>query len=111
VHLNGRDLGIAWKPPYRVEITAALRNGPNTLEIEVVNSWVNRLIGDEQLRDDCRWTGDRVLAEWPQWLLEGKASPTGRLTFTTYKHWKKDSPLLKAGLLGPVTLRVQSPGT
>jgi len=36
--------------------------------------------------------------------LEGKPSPTGRLTFTTWKHWTKDDALLESGLLGPVML-------
>jgi hypothetical protein len=43
--------------------------------------------------------------EWPQWVLDGKPSPTGRITFTTRHHWKKDDPLLSSGLLGPVTLQ------
>jgi hypothetical protein len=62
------------------------------------------LIGDEQLPPDCEWDGNHLKA-WPQWFLDGKPSPTGRLTFTTWHHWKKDSPLFPAGLLGPVTLR------
>jgi hypothetical protein len=72
--------------------------------VKVTNLWPNRLIGDEQLPPDCEWHGQR-LAAWPQWLLDGKPSPTGRLTFTTWHHWTKDSPLLESGLLGPVTLR------
>ena len=35
---------------------------------------------------------------------EGKPSPTGRLTFTTWHHWTKDMPPLESGLLGPVRL-------
>ncbi len=42
------------------------------------------------------------LKEWPQWLLEGKASPTGRVAFATWKHYEKDSPLIESGLRGPV---------
>ena len=102
--LNGQDLGVLWKPPFRVELTAAARPGPNTLLVRVSNLWPNRLIGDEQLPPDCQWVGQR-LAAWPQWLLDGKPGPTGRLTFTTWHHWTKDAPLLPSGLLGPVTLR------
>jgi hypothetical protein len=40
----------------------------------------------------------------PQWLLEGRPSPTGRYTFSTWRLWTKDSPLLESGLLGPVRL-------
>lgn len=105
VRLNGVDLGVLWKPPFRADITRAARKGANRLEIEVTNGWPNRLIGDEQLPEDREWDGLR-LKSWPQWVLEGKPSPTGRLTFTTWHHWTKDSPLLESGLLGPVTLRV-----
>ncbi|MBM3888982.1 MAG: hypothetical protein FJ388_07620 [Verrucomicrobia bacterium] len=106
VRLNGRDLGILWKPPFRVEITDALKQGENTLEIKVVNLWVNRLIGDEQYPDDCAWRKNGVLEEWPAWLLEGRPRPvTNRITFTTWKHWHKNDKLLPSGLLGPVTLQ------
>ena len=104
VSLNGKSLGILWKPPFRVNVTAAVRPGRNTLEIKVTNLWPNRLIGDEQLPPDCEWKG-KELKNWPQWLLDSKPSPTGRLTFTTWHHWNKDATLLDSGLLGPVTIR------
>jgi hypothetical protein len=104
VSLNGQNLGVLWKPPFRVNVTAAAKPGVNRLVVKVTNLWPNRLIGDEQLPPDCEWNGERLKA-WPQWLLDGKPSPTGRLTFTTWHHWTKDSPLLESGLLGPVTLR------
>jgi len=105
VNLNGQSLGILWKPPFRVNITEAARPGTNALVVKVVNLWPNRLIGDEQREADCDWNGPALKA-WPQWLLDGKPSPAGRLTFTTWHHWKKDDGLLESGLLGPVTLRV-----
>lgn len=104
VTLNGQDLGVLWKPPFRVNVTAAAKTGVNKLVIRVTNLWPNRIIGDEQLPADCEWNGDQLQA-WPQWLLEGKPSPTGRFTFETWHHYSKDSPLLESGLLGPVTLR------
>jgi len=104
VKLNGKDLGILWKPPFRVEVTGVLRDGANELEVRVTNLWPNRLIGDEQLPEDREWDGIHLKA-WPQWLLEGKPSPTGRFTFTTWHHWTKDAELLPSGLLGPVQLR------
>ena len=36
--------------------------------------------------------------------------PTGRKTFTTWKHWTKEDSLLPSGLLGPVTIRVLNKG-
>lgn len=104
VILNGRDLGILWKPPYRVDITAAARVGDNALEIAVVNLWPNRLIGDEHLPEDSERKEDGTLKSWPQWLLDGKPSPTGRLTFSSWRLWKKDDLLQDSGLVGPVTL-------
>jgi hypothetical protein len=104
VSLNGHDLGVLWKLPFRVNITAAANPGVNHLVVKVTNLWPNRLIGDEQLPPDCEWDGDRLKA-WPQWLLDGKPSPTGRLTFTTWHHWTKKSPLLESGLHGPVKLQ------
>ncbi len=104
VSLNGQDSGVLWKPPFRVNITAAARPGVNRLVVKVTNLWPNRLIGDEQSPPDRQWDGQQ-LKEWPQWLREGKPSPTGRLTFTTWHHWTKGSVLLESGLLGPVTLR------
>ena len=102
--LNGQDLGILWKSPYRVEITQAVRPGENVLEIEVTNLWINRMIGDEQLAEDSRRNPNGTLASWPGWLEEGKPSPTGRHTFTSWRLWKKDAPLAPSGLLGPVVL-------
>jgi len=104
VSMNGKPLGILWKPPFRADITGTAKPGANRLEIKITNLWPNRLIGDEQLPPDCEWNPNLAIKEWPKWLLEGKPSPTGRLTFTTWHHWKKDDALLPSGLLGPVTL-------
>ncbi|MBN2512835.1 MAG: hypothetical protein JXB18_07860 [Sedimentisphaerales bacterium] len=105
VIVNGHNLGVLWCNPYRVNITDVAKAGDNTLEIRVTNLWVNRLIGDEQYPDDCQWKG-KPLKAWPDWFVEGKARPTPqRLTFTTWKHWTKDDPLLPSGLLGPVYVR------
>ncbi len=72
----------------------------------MTNNWVNRLIGDEQLPEDSNRYPGGNLVEWPKWLQEGKPSPTGRYTFTTWRHWHKNSPLMESGLLGPVKLSV-----
>lgn len=104
VNLNGKNLGVFWKPPFRVDISGVARAGLNNLEVKVTNMWCNRLIGDEQLPDDREWNG-KQLKEWPQWFLEGKPRPSaGRFTFTTWHHFDKDSPLYESGLLGPVML-------
>ncbi|MCG3127650.1 MAG: hypothetical protein CHACPFDD_02517 [Phycisphaerae bacterium] len=105
VSLNGTDLGAWWKPPFVADVTRVATPGRNRLLVRVTNLWVNRLIGDEQHPDDCEWTGI-TLKRWPQWLLDGTPRPTReRLTFTTWKHWKRDAQLLDSGLMGPVMLR------
>jgi len=80
VRLNGHDLGLVWCAPWRVDITRALKASGNQLEIDIVNLWPNRLIGDQGL------------------------PPEKRLTSTTWNPFKRDSTLLESGLLGPVTL-------
>jgi hypothetical protein len=82
VKLNGKDLGVIWMNPARVEVTGALKPSGNLLEINVVNLWPNRLIGDASL---------------PQ---EKKFTKTNQRRFT------KTSPLMPSGLLGPVTLNL-----
>jgi hypothetical protein len=104
VMLNGRSMGTLWKSPFRIDVTAALRAGENTLEITVANLWVNRMIGDQHLPADADRNPNGTLARWPQWLLDGKASPTGRFTFTTWELWHKTDSLMPSGLIGPVRL-------
>jgi hypothetical protein len=81
VRLNGKDLGVVWTAPWRVEITDAVRPMDNRLEIDVVNLWPNRLIGDAAL------------------------PPKKRLTKTNVKKFHEDYPLYPSGLLGPVTFQ------
>lgn len=104
VMVNGKNCGIAWKPPYRVDISDAVQPGENKLEIEVVNTWVNRMIGDENLPEDCDWIDWEHLREWPEWFKNHEPRPSGRYTFTTAKHYKKDDPLAASGLMGPVRI-------
>lgn len=105
VRVNGQDCGLLWKPPFRVDLTGVGRPGRNRLAVRVTNLWINRLIGDEQFPDDCEWNGP-ALKRFPQWFLQGQPRPSReRLTFTTWKHFSKDSPLRASGLLGPVTVR------
>jgi hypothetical protein len=102
VKLNGKSLGILWRPPYRVDVTGAAKPGENKLEVKVANLWVNRQIGDEFLPEDSDRNPDGTLKAWPKWLLDGKPSPTGRISFTSWRLWHKDDPLQPSGLFGPV---------
>jgi hypothetical protein len=100
VKLNGKDLGVVWTAPWRVAIPDVLKKKGNLLEIEVANLWANRLIGDEALPDD----GIKD-EKWPEWLVKGEARTSGRFTFSTFKHYQQNAPLLPSGLLGPVTIQ------
>ena len=100
VTVNGRTCPPLWRPPFRVDVTDAW-SVTNEIAVRVATLWPNRLIGDEQLPPDCDWRGGS-LAKIPTWVERGERSPTGRHTFTTWRHWKKDEPLLPSGLLGPV---------
>ncbi|MGQ9590500.1 MAG: glycosyl hydrolase [Planctomycetota bacterium] len=111
VRLNGRDLGVVWCAPWRVDVTHAVRRAGNRLEIDVANLWPNRLIGDERLPPDCEYGRGGNLLRVPEWVREGRPRPSpGRYAFATWRHYSKDSPLLPSGLLGPVSLRIADEG-
>lgn len=80
VKVNGQSCGIIWAPPFRLDISRAVKPGSNTLEVEVVNFWPNRIIGDASLPE-------------PQ-----------RLTRTNIRKLTADTPLMESGLIGPVRL-------
>ncbi|PTY05288.1 glycosyl transferase family 2 [Opitutaceae bacterium EW11] len=79
VRLNGVALGVLWTAPWRIDVTPALKPSANVLEIEVVNLWPNRLIGDKYLPANQRFTRTNIPL-------------------------KDDAAVLPSGLLGPVTL-------
>ncbi len=105
VKINDNLLGTLWKAPFRIDITKAVKPGKNKIEIAVVNLWPNRLIGDEYLPEEYSYNSQGNIWELPDWYREGTPMPKKqRTTFTTWKHYTKDSPLLESGLLGPVRL-------
>jgi len=90
VRLNGQDLGVIWCAPWRVEVTGAIKVGNNHLEIDVVNRWPNRMIGDKQPAD-------------------ANARTTGRYTLSTHDPYNAQSALVPSGLLGPVRVITDTP--
>ncbi|MEI6606461.1 MAG: glycosyl hydrolase, partial [Verrucomicrobiota bacterium] len=99
VKLNGKDLGVVWCAPWRIEVTGAIKTGDNPLEIEVVNRWANRLVGDKQPAD----ANVRTVA-CPPVFFGGQQFQTGRYTNSLHDPYHAQSPLISSGLLGPVIL-------
>ena len=83
--MNGRPVGVAWKAPFRVDVTDAVTPGANRVEVRVSNLWPNRLIGDKQ------------------------PGATRKYAFAVLDNFRADSPLLPSGLLGPVQLLRSAP--
>ncbi|MDR0394845.1 MAG: glycoside hydrolase [Tannerella sp.] len=61
IKLNGKDKGIVWTKPFRVDVSNDLKEGNNTLEVKVINSWYNRVAGDEISPDKKRYTSTNVI--------------------------------------------------
>jgi hypothetical protein len=80
VRVNGRDCGVAWTQPFRVDVTGALRDGQNTIEIDVANAWMNRLIAEAR-------------------------EPSGEVFAPVTSVYAPDAQPRPSGLLGPVTLQ------
>ena len=88
VRLNGSNLGILWCAPWRVEITKLIKNKDNKLEIDIINLWANRVVGDLNLPKEKRLT---------------KTHDSFRFDML-----KSNTPLLDSGLLGPVQILTSS---
>jgi alpha-L-rhamnosidase/Glycosyl hydrolases family 2, sugar binding domain len=84
VIVNGKNVGVAWKKPFKVDITEAIKAGENTIEVKVTNLWVNRLIGDAQ------------------------PNVKTKTTFTTMPFYQANSPLLPSGLMSEVKILVKN---
>jgi len=103
VSLNGHAFQTLWKAPFRLDVSKWLKAGENELVVKVTNLWPNRLIGDEQYPADANYGG--AIKEWPEWIKNGTSRPaTQRVTFTTWRFFDKNAPLLESGLIGPVRL-------
>lgn len=101
VTINGRRAGILWHAPFRLDVTEFLREGTNSVELDVTNLWPNRRIGDLQIRE-----ADRMEGVLPAWVLADRPfSENGRSTWCSWGGWQAEDSLLDSGLLGPLRLR------
>jgi hypothetical protein len=80
VTVNGFYAGGLWTAPYELDVTAFVKKGNNDVKIEVVNNWMNRLIGDAKLPIDQR------------------------KTWCPVNPYTSESPLQVSGLIGPVKI-------
>lgn len=87
VKINGIDKGVLWTKPFRVDISEELKKGGNILEIKVVNSWFNRVAGDEIFPNENQLSSTNVVL-----INDFRGIP------------RKEIPLEPSGLLGPVTI-------
>ena len=87
VKINGKDKGIVWSSPFRVDISDELQKGENFLEIKVVNSWYNRLVGDQTNPHKEQYTQTNIVI-----TNDFRGRPLDVIS------------LEPSGLLGPVTI-------
>lgn len=87
IRINGKDKGLVWTAPFRVEISGELQKGSNTLDIEVVNSWYNRVAGDQTFPERKQYTSTNINLK-----NDFRGRPIDVI------------PLEPSGLLGPVTI-------
>jgi len=102
VTLNGKRLGVVWLPPFRIEVSDAVRAGRNRLEIRVANLWANRLNADSLRPESGRFTRsnlDRIQTDPTSDSSYGRV-PRGK----TRPVYTEIPPLMRSGLFGPVQL-------
>jgi hypothetical protein len=92
VRVNGKPLGAVWSAPWSVDLTGVVKVGENRLEIEVVNLWTNRLIGDSRLPEEKRFTKSNV-------RLFGESDE-----YRVFQGFSPKDALAPSGLIGPVRL-------
>jgi hypothetical protein len=83
VYVNGKQVAILWKQPFKADITEAVKAGENLIEVKVTNLWANRLIGDTQ------------------------PDTKEKVTYTSLPFYQPNAPLLPSGLIGPVRIIIK----
>ncbi|MGQ7946610.1 glycosyl hydrolase [Flavobacterium sp. WC2509] len=124
VTVNNQVAKVLWTPPFVLDISQYCKEGENKVEVKITNLWVNRIIGDKYEPEDCKWGPMRTftyvdpnpsigrnLLEIPDWVKNNTQRPsTNRITFSTLDFFDKSKPLLRSGLIGPVTVVIEELG-
>ena len=85
IKINGKYAGAIWCLPYQVDITDAIKKGDNEVTVEVVNTWINRLVGDSRLPEANRKTWLSVNTFKPTQALE-PSGLIGQVKLLTVKY-------------------------
>ena len=102
IRVNGKYVTTLWTAPWEADITEYVKNGDNEIEVEVANLWVNRIIRDMGLKEEKTEPG-----KWPLWLFNKGERNSERLSYATYRHYRKDSPLVSSGLIGKAEIVIE----
>ena len=105
VFVNGVDCGIVWCAPWEADVTSALREGENEIEIRYTNNWYNRLVGDCFLPAENRVTRSTV-HYWNVPRRKPKDQSRWPLLPTIHSGPAVSDPLQPSGLVGPVVLKL-----
>ena len=105
VFVNGKDCGVVWCAPWEADVTSALREGENEIEIRYTNNWYNRLVGDCFLKPEERVTRSTVRYSAVPRARTDPNRPWLMLP-TIYSGPAVSDPLQPSGLIGPVILKL-----
>jgi len=106
VFVNGKDCGVVWCAPWEADISSALREGENEIEIRYTNNWYNRLVGDCFLPADRRITRSTLRYSMKARAKSDPKRP-GMLLPTVYSGPAVSDSLQPSGLIGPVNIKVK----
>ena len=108
VYLNGTDCGTVWCFPHEADVTAALKEGRNELEIRYVNNWCNRLVGDAKLPESERVTKTVVRFKSGRRSRGSSPSAPWYVRPTPVSGYVAEDTLQSSGLMGRVRLDVRA---
>ena len=106
VFVNGVDCGVVWCAPWEADISSAIREGENEIEIRYTNNWYNRLVGDCFLKPEGRVTRSS-LRYWTKPRAYSDPNRPWMLLPTVYSGPSVSDWLQPSGLGGPISIKVR----